>query len=51
MLDFDPAEAGTYGQIIMYVHDPDFVYYVTSSFTELLRMSNRNLNLMDEIEY
>ncbi|WP_339831003.1 SMI1/KNR4 family protein [Paenibacillus sp. FSL R7-0272] len=51
MFDFDPAEAGTYGQIIMYVHDPDFVYYVTSSFTELLRMSNRNLSLMDEIEY
>ncbi len=51
MLDFDPTEAGTYGQIIMYVHDPDFVYYVTSSFTELLRMSNLNLNLIQEIEY
>lgn len=51
MLDFDPAEAGTYGQIIMYVHDPDFVYYVTSSFTDLLRVSIRNLDLMDEIEY
>ena len=51
MLDFDPTDTGTYGQIIMYVHDPDFVYYVAPSFTELLRMSNRNLKQMDEIVY
>ncbi|MFE6075896.1 SMI1/KNR4 family protein [Paenibacillus sp. NPDC057886] len=51
MLDFDPAEKGTYGQIIMYVHDPDFVYYLTDTFTELLEVSNRNLKIMDEIEY
>ncbi|MGC5773152.1 SMI1/KNR4 family protein [Paenibacillus pabuli] len=51
MLDFDPAEQGTYGQIIMYVHDPDFVYYVAETFTDLLEVSNRNLKIMDEIEY
>jgi len=51
MLDLDPSDQGTYGQIISYVHDPDFVYYVAGSFTDLLRESNRNLSLMDEIEY
>lgn len=51
MLDLDPSEQGTYGQIISYVHDPDFVYYVADSFMELLRDSNRNLGLMDAIEY
>lgn len=51
MLDFDPSEQGSYGQIIMYVHDPDFVYYITDTFTNLLKDSNRNLEIMDEIEY
>ncbi|WP_440109599.1 SMI1/KNR4 family protein [Paenibacillus sp. QZ-Y1] len=51
MLDFDPTDEGTYGQIIMYVHDPDFVYYLTDTFTNLLTVSNRNLKLMDEITY
>lgn len=51
MLDLDPSDQGTYGQVISYVHDPDFVYYVAGSFTGLLRESNRNLSLMDEIEY
>ncbi len=51
LFDFDPTEEGTYGQIIMHVHDPDFVYYAAASFTELLQMSNRNLSLLDAIEY
>ncbi|WP_368028338.1 SMI1/KNR4 family protein [Paenibacillus sp. DCT19] len=51
MLDFDPTEQGKYGQIIMYVHDPDFVYYLNESFEELLEASNRNLSLKDEIDY
>lgn len=51
MFDFDPTEEGTYGQIIMYVHDPDFVYFLTPTFTDLLVMSNRNLKMMDEITY
>lgn len=51
MLDFDPTAEGKYGQIIMYVHDPDFVYYLTPTFTDMLSMSNRNLKMMDEITY
>ncbi|GIP05772.1 MULTISPECIES: SMI1/KNR4 family protein [Paenibacillus] len=52
MLDFDPAEPGTSGQIIMYVHDPDFVYYIAPSFTELLQASNRNLRTdIEEVDY
>ncbi|MGG4131503.1 SMI1/KNR4 family protein [Paenibacillus illinoisensis] len=51
MLDFDPSDQGSYGQIIMYVHDPDFVYFITDTFTNLLKDSNRNLEIMDELEY
>ncbi|WP_413406934.1 SMI1/KNR4 family protein [Paenibacillus amylolyticus] len=51
MFDFDPTEQGTVGQIIMYVHDPDFVYYVAGTFTELLEQSNRNLRELEAIEY
>ncbi|WP_405154264.1 SMI1/KNR4 family protein [Paenibacillus sp. FSL K6-0108] len=51
MFDFDPTEQGTYGQIIMYIHDPDFVYYVAGTFTELLEQSNRNLRALEAIEY
>lgn len=51
MLDFDPAEQGTYGQIIMFTHDPDFVYYTAETFTELLEQSNRNLREIEAIEY
>lgn len=31
MLDYDPSEAGTVGQVICYIHDPDFVHYVAPS--------------------
>jgi internalin A len=51
MLDLDPGDEGTYGQIISYIHDPDFVYYTADSFTSLLRESNRNLAQLEEIEY
>lgn len=51
MLDLDPSDEGTYGQIISYIHDPDFVYYTADSFTSLLRESNRNLAQLEEIEY
>jgi len=51
MLDFDPTEQGTYGQVIVYVHDPDFVYYVAPTFTQMLEQSNRNLSTMEEIDY
>ena len=44
MLDFDPAEEGQIGQIIFYVHDPDFIYYIKETFTELLKDTLNNLN-------
>jgi cell wall assembly regulator SMI1 len=43
LLDFDPTEKGEIGQIIFYVHDPDFIYYITETFTELLKDTINNL--------
>ncbi|WP_084165581.1 SMI1/KNR4 family protein [Paenibacillus massiliensis] len=51
MLDFYPSEQGTLGQIICYVHDPDFIYYIAPSFSDMLRDSNRNLGQKTAIEY
>lgn len=51
MLDFDPTTQGTYGQIIMYEHDPDLIFYVAETFTELLEQSNRNLSTIEALEY
>jgi len=51
MLDYDPTEHGEMGQIIAYIHDPDFVYYIAKDFRELLNMSNRNLAEWDYIDY
>lgn len=39
MIDFNPTESGEMGQIIIYVHDPDFVYYVSGTLDELLEMT------------
>ena len=47
MLDFDPSEEGTYGQIIAYVHDPDFIYYVCKDIKELLQDTINNLKKAD----
>ena len=38
--DGDPTPAGKYGQIIMYIHDPDTVYRCSASFIEFFRSSN-----------
>ena len=57
MILFDPAPAprGTYGQIIVYQHDPDAVYYVAENTAAFLRQSCgilRNcLQELDEIEH
>ena len=40
MLDYNPSEAGQVGQVICYVHDPDFIYYTASSVKELLKQAN-----------
>lgn len=36
MLDFDPTDAGKSAQIICYLHDPDQVFYVAESLSEML---------------
>lgn len=43
MFDLDPTEKGTPGQIIVFQHDPDFVYYVADNFLEFLKISNKLL--------
>ena len=40
LFDADPTDKGTYGQVIVYQHDPDGVYYVTENFLEFFKKSN-----------
>ncbi len=49
-LDFDPTKEGKRGQIIHFIHDPDFVYYVAENFTEMLRESNKYFDKIENIE-
>ncbi len=49
-LDFDPTEKGQNGQVIKFVHDPDFPYYVAENFTEMLKESNRHFSGIEDIE-
>lgn len=39
MLDYNPSPKGTVAQIICYVHDPDFIYYIASNITEMLELT------------
>lgn len=39
MLDYNPGPKGTVAQIICYVHDPDFIYYITPNITEALKLT------------
>ena len=39
MLDYDPSPKGTVAQIICYVHDPDFIYFIASDITEMLKLT------------
>lgn len=39
MLDYAPSPKGTAAQIICYVHDPDFIYYIASDITEALKQT------------
>lgn len=39
MLDYNPSPKGTTAQIICYMHDPDFVYYIASNITEALKLT------------
>lgn len=40
LFDGDPTDKGNYGQIIVYQHDPDAIYYVAENFLEFLKKSN-----------
>jgi cell wall assembly regulator SMI1 len=42
--DADPTEKGQYGQIIVYQHDPDAVYFVAENFLEFFQDSNDKLD-------
>lgn len=37
-IDFSPSDSGQYGQVVMYVHDPDEVRVIADSFDEYLKM-------------
>ena len=39
MLDYNSSPKGTVAQIICYVHDPDFIYYIAPSITEALKLT------------
>ena len=40
LFDGSPSEEGDYGQIIVYHHDPDYMFYVAGSFIEFFQKSN-----------
>lgn len=40
IFDADPTNKGTYGQIIVYQHDPDGIYYVAENFLSFFKKSN-----------
>jgi cell wall assembly regulator SMI1 len=40
IFDGIPTETGCYGQIIVYQHDPDAIYYVAESFLDFFKQSN-----------
>lgn len=45
IFDADPTEMGNYGQIIVYQHDPDGIYYVADSFLGFFKKSNDSLEI------
>lgn len=40
LFDADPTDAGNYGQVIEYVHDPDGIFWSADSFLEFFQRSN-----------
>lgn len=44
MLDYQPNKTGKIGQVICYVHDPDFIYYIASDITEVLKLTETVMN-------
>src|SRR5688572_2311361 len=50
MYDRAPNDGGTDGQIIVYQHDPDAIYWVARNFEEFFQQSNRIIEENDLIE-
>lgn len=48
MMDFDPNNDGTYGQIICYIHDPDEIAYVAKTITEIIDHTLLNITFDEE---
>ncbi len=48
-IDYDPTPEGEPGQIICFVHDPDFYYYVSNNFKEMLIESNEYFSKIEDI--
>lgn len=48
MMDFDPNDDGTYGQIICYIHDPDEIAFVAKSITEIIDHTPLNITFEEE---
>jgi internalin A len=46
--DANPTDKGTYGQIIVYQHDPDRIYYVAENFLKFFKKSNDLLQVNAE---
>lgn len=40
MLDYAPSDDGKVGQVISYVHDPDFISYIAPNITEILEQTD-----------
>ncbi len=43
MFDYNPSEKGQMGQVICYVHDPDFIVYVARDLAEVLTLTKTAL--------
>lgn len=48
MLDFDPGDDGSYGQIICFIHDPDEIAYVAATISEVIDDTIANISFDEE---
>lgn len=48
MMDFDPNDDGTYGQILCYIHDPDEITYVARTITDIIDDTSSNITFDEE---
>ena len=51
-IDFSPSEKGTYGQIVMFLHDPDEITVIAESFDEYLeKLMQHNYDFASEEDF